>query len=78
VTIIDGLNIIGVHGKTQTQPLAQAVIDSAVMVWMQIGLTEDQITYGIAMLNVESRYIPTIENSVSKDTICRQSAGAIL
>lgn len=53
MTIIDGLNIIGVHGKTQTQPRAQAVIDSAVMVWMQMGLTNDQIKYGLAALNIE-------------------------
>jgi hypothetical protein len=38
----------------QTTAHAQAVIDTAITVWMQMGLTEDQILYGIAMMNEES------------------------
>jgi len=48
---------------------AQAVIDSAIAVWMQMGLSEEQIMYGIAMLNVESGYNPIITNGVPTDTI---------
>ena len=40
----------------QASAHAQAVIDTAITVWMQMGLTEDQIIYGIAMMNVESQY----------------------
>jgi len=69
VTIIDGMTIIGVQGKTQTKPLAQAVIDSAVMVWMQMGLTNDQIKYGLAALNVEGGFFSRVTNGVSTDTI---------
>jgi hypothetical protein len=48
---------------------AQAVIDTAITVWMQMGLTEDQILYGIAMMNAESSYNPVAKNGVAIDTI---------
>lgn len=50
-------------------PNAQAVIDTAITVWMQMGLTEDQILYGIAMMNVESGYNPVVTNNVPIDSI---------
>jgi|GEM_PF-3634269 len=48
---------------------ATVVTDSAVLIWTQMGLTTDQIMYGLAMMNVESGYTPQITNRVKKDTI---------
>jgi hypothetical protein len=56
-------------GQVQTQAHAQAVIDTAVMVWSQMGLTEGQILYGIAMMNVESADVPDVSNGRAKDSI---------
>ncbi len=55
--------------SSQTTDHAQAVIDTAIVVWMQMGLTEDQIMYGIAMMNVESGYNPVVRNNVDTDSI---------
>jgi len=53
----------------QSTQHSKVVIDTAITVWMQMGLTEDQILYGIAMMNVESGYFPTKTNGVPTDTI---------
>ena len=60
-----GSPIVPIRGQTTTPSQAQAVIDTAIAVWMQMGLSEVQIEYGIAMMNVESSYDPTITNSVT-------------
>src|ERR1700733_890288 len=76
MTTVDGMTILGTSlsnynslgdknpaiNTTQLSSLAQSVIDTAVMVWMQMGLTNDQIKYGIAALNEESGFFPDITN----------------
>ena len=69
MTIIDGLKVIGEHGRTQTLQRTEAVIDSAVLVWMQMGLTNAQIMYGLASINVESGFFPNITNNLPNSTI---------
>src|SRR5271167_1297582 len=82
-TTVDGMTILGTPlidgfvfgpkggavGTTQLPFLAQSVIDSAVMVWMQMGLTNDQIKYALAATNVESGFFPDSANGVPTDTI---------
>jgi hypothetical protein len=53
----------------QTTALAQSVIDTAILVWEQMGLSTAQIMYGIAMLNVESGDTPVIPNNSKNSTI---------
>lgn len=53
----------------QTADRAQSVIDTAILVWEQMGLSTAQIMYGIAMMNVESGDIPTKPNGVDTSTI---------
>ena len=45
------------------------VIDAAVPIWMQMGLTTDQIAYGIAMIAVESGFHPQRSNGIKKSSI---------
>jgi hypothetical protein len=40
--------------SAQTPSQAQAVIDTAILVWEQMGLSTAQIMYGIAMMDAES------------------------
>jgi len=64
---VDGYGVqIGLGNSTQH---ANTVIDTAIMVWMQMGLTESQIIAGLSVMNVESGYSPTISNHVVGDTI---------
>jgi len=53
----------------QTSDHAQAVIDSAILVWGQMGLSTAQIMYGVAMMNLESGDDPTITNGVPTSSI---------
>lgn len=62
-----GTAISGLFHQSSAQ--AQVVIDTAVTVWMQMGLSENQILYGIAMMNVESGYDPVVTNGVDTDSI---------
>ena len=53
----------------QTYDQAQAVIDTAIIVWEQMGLSTAQIMYGIAMMNLESGDDPTITNGIPASSI---------
>lgn len=66
---IYGFDIVPIRGQVASAAQAQSVIDSAITVWMQMGLSTQQIMYGVSMLSVESGYIPTITNGHPKETI---------
>lgn len=55
--------------KFQSAQHAQVVIETAITVWMKMGLTQTQIEYGIAMMNVESGFSPVIKTLSLTDTI---------
>jgi hypothetical protein len=52
----------------QTTGQACSVIDTAIMVWEQMGLSTAQIMYGIAMMNLESGDTPIITNGYPTET----------